>query len=151
MGSRSVTYHPAEVTFPPSRSSDPGGRKADDLGHIPRWHTHPETVTHPGTNRARRGLTSFMQRMPLTTTPRRQQAAASLLFCLHTLQRSSAYTAAVLENNTMHTSVSTRSSAIAEGPRDASCQLKSCQLPRNSADTTYATSPDQIDGMKLEI
>ena len=30
----------------------------------------------------------------------------------------------------------TRSSAIAEGPRDASCQLKSCQLPRNSAETT---------------
>jgi len=27
----------------------------------------------------------------------------------------------------------TRSSAIAEGPRDASCQLKFCQLPRNSA------------------
>ena len=32
-------------------------------------------------------------------------------------------------------SVKTRSSAIAEGPRDASCQLKSCQLPRNSAET----------------
>ena len=45
----------------------------------------------------------------------------------------------------------TRSSAIAEGPRDASCQLKSCQLPRNSAETTYTTSPDHIDGMKLEI
>jgi len=45
----------------------------------------------------------------------------------------------------------TRSSAIAEGPRDASCQLKSCQLLRNSAETTYTTSPDQIDGMKLEI
>ena len=30
---------------------------------------------------------------------------------------------------------STRSSAIAEGPREASCQLKSCQLPRNSAET----------------
>ena len=44
-----------------------------------------------------------------------------------------------------------RSSAIAEGPRDASCQLKSCQMPRNSAETTYTTSPDQIDGMKLEI
>jgi len=29
--------------------------------------------------------------------------------------------------------------------------LKSCQLPRNSAETTYTTSPDQIDGMKLEI
>jgi len=35
----------------------------------------------------------------------------------------------------------TRSSAIAEGPRDASCQLKSCQLPRNSAETTCTTSP----------
>jgi len=46
---------------------------------------------------------------------------------------------------------STRSSAVAEGPRDASCQLKSCQLPRNSAETTYTTSPDQIDGIKLEI
>ena len=45
----------------------------------------------------------------------------------------------------------TRSSAIAEGPCDASCQLKSCQLPRNSAETTYTTSSDQIDGMKLEI
>ena len=42
-------------------------------------------------------------------------------------------------------------SYIAEGPRDASCQLKYCQLPRNSAETTYTTSPDQIDGMKLEI
>ena len=43
----------------------------------------------------------------------------------------------------------TRSSAIAEGPRDASCQLKSCQLPRNSAETT-CTSPEQIEVMKLE-
>jgi len=34
---------------------------------------------------------------------------------------------------------------------DASCQLKSCQLPRNSAETTYTTNPVQIDGMKLEI
>jgi len=34
----------------------------------------------------------------------------------------------------------TRSSAIAEGPRDASCQLKSCQLPCNSAETTCTTS-----------
>jgi len=47
--------------------------------------------------------------------------------------------------------INTRSSATAEGPRDASCQLKSCQLPRNSAETTYTKSPDQIDGMKLEI
>jgi len=45
-----------------------------------------------------------------------------------------------------HPACKTRSSAIAEGPRDASCQL-----PRNSAETTYTTSPDQIDAMKLEI
>jgi len=31
----------------------------------------------------------------------------------------------------------TRSSAIAEGPRDALCQLKSCQLPCNSAELNY--------------
>ena len=43
--------------------------------------------------------------------------------------------------------VATRSSAIAEGPRDASCQLKSCQLPLNSAETTCTTSPEV---MKLE-
>ena len=29
-----------------------------------------------------------------------------------------------------HSNDRTRSSAIAEGPRDASCQLKYCQLPR---------------------
>jgi len=38
--------------------------------------------------------------------------------------------------------LTTRSSAIAEWPRDASCQLKSCQLPRNSAETTCMTSPE---------
>jgi len=45
----------------------------------------------------------------------------------------------------------TRSSAIAEGPRDASCQLKSCHLPRNSAETTCTTSPEEIEVMKLEV
>ena len=44
----------------------------------------------------------------------------------------------------------TRCSAIAEGPRDASCQLKSCQLPRNSAQTTCTASPEQIEVTKLE-
>jgi len=44
----------------------------DDLlaGYIPRWYTRPKTVPHPSTNRARRGLTSFMRRTPLTTTSR---------------------------------------------------------------------------------
>jgi len=32
----------------------------------------------------------------------------------------------------MYLSTNARSSAIAEGPRDAPCQLKSCQLPRNN-------------------
>jgi len=44
----------------------------------------------------------------------------------------------------------TRSYTIAEGPRDASCQLKFCQLPGNSAETTCTTSPEQIKVMKLE-
>jgi len=44
----------------------------------------------------------------------------------------------------------TRSSAIAERPRDASCQLKSCQLPRDSAETKCTTSPEQIEVMKLQ-
>jgi len=48
------------------------------------------------------------------------------------------------------TTKATRSSAIAEGPRDASCQLKSCQLPRNSAETTCTTRTEQIEVMKLE-
>ena len=44
-------------------------------------------------------------------------------------------------NTTTKKTKKTRSSAIAEGPRDASCQLKSFQLPRNSAETTCTTSP----------
>ena len=56
-----------------------------------------------------------------------------------------------LSGSIVLSAIKTRSSAIAEGSRDASCQLKSCQLPRNSVETTYTTSPDQIDGMKLEI
>jgi len=45
--------------------------------------------------------------------------------------------------------VTTRS-AITEGLCEASCQLKSCQLPRNSAETTCTTSAEQIEVMKLE-
>jgi len=44
----------------------------------------------------------------------------------------------------------TRSTAIAEGPRDASCQLTSRQLSRNSAETTCVTSPEQIEVIKLK-
>jgi len=44
--------------------------------YIPRWYTRPKTVTHPGTNRARRALTSFTRRTPLTTTPRHQPIVA---------------------------------------------------------------------------
>ena len=63
-------FNPAEAG---TRLSDPGGCKAEltQLACcIPGWHTRPKTVTHPGTNRARRALTSFMRRTPLTTTPR---------------------------------------------------------------------------------
>jgi len=66
-----------------------------------------------------------------------------LSFCLFYLLSISLNTSAFLP-------MTTRSSAIAEGPRDASYQLKSCQLPRNSAETTCTTSPEQIEVMKLE-
>jgi len=63
-----------------SRFSDAGGCKAELTylaGYTPRWYTHPKTVTHPSTIRARRGLTSFKRRTPLTSTPRRQRSRAS--------------------------------------------------------------------------
>jgi len=44
----------------------------------------------------------------------------------------------------------TRGSAVTEGPRDALCQLKSCQLPHNSAETSCTTSPEQTEIMKLK-
>ena len=44
----------------------------------------------------------------------------------------------------------TKSSAIVQWPRDAPGQLKSCQLSRNSAETTCTTSPEQIEVMKLK-
>jgi len=37
-------------------------------GYIPRRYTRPKTVTHAGTNRARRALTSFMRRTPSTSS-----------------------------------------------------------------------------------
>ena len=60
------------------------------------------------------------------------------------------YVSVADESTSCFHSLCTRSSAIAEGPRDASCQLKSCQLPRNSAETTRTRSPEQIEVMKLE-
>ena len=52
-------------------------------GYIPRWYTRPKTVTHPSTNPARRRLTSFMRRTPLTTTPRRQPVIFILSLSTH--------------------------------------------------------------------
>ena len=52
-----------------------------------------------------------------------------------TLTRSSHYSAPGVIRKT------TRNSATADGPRDAKCQSKSCQLPHNSAGTSCATNP----------
>ena len=54
------------------------------------------------------------------------------------------------KKNSCYAIQKTRCSAIAEGPRDVSYQLKSCQLPRNSAESTCTTSTEQIEVMKLE-
>jgi len=103
MGSHSVTCHPAEVMFPPlpqpiktgTRFSDPGGGDArlsgpSWLGYIPRWYTHPKTVTHPSTNRAQRRATSFMRR---TTLPLRQTANRWCRIVKVTLQNNNRLTA----------------------------------------------------------
>jgi len=55
-----------------------------------------------------------------------------------------------IEPTRLKTSVFSFSTRSTAGPRDASCQLKSCQLPRNSAETTCTTSREQIEVMKLE-
>ena len=34
-------------------------------------------------------------------------------------------------------------------PRDRACQLKFCQLPRNSAETTCTISPEQIEVVEV--
>jgi len=54
--------------------SDPRGMQGwvDLVGLLHTEMVYPKTVTHPGTNRARRALTSFIRRTPLTTMPRRQ-------------------------------------------------------------------------------
>jgi len=39
------------------------------LGSVPRWFTRPKTVTHPGTNRARRRVTALIESNAL---PRRR-------------------------------------------------------------------------------
>jgi len=72
---------PAEVG---TRLSDPGGMQGwvDLVGLLHTEMVYPNTVTHPGTNRARRALTSFIRRTPLTTTPRRQRDAYSTGLCV---------------------------------------------------------------------
>ena len=59
-----------------TRLSDPRGMQLGSeltylACYIPRWYIRPKTVTHPGTNRARRASTLVMRQTPPTTTPRR--------------------------------------------------------------------------------
>ena len=44
----------------------------------------------------------------------------------------------------------TKSSATADGPRDATCQSKSCQLLHDSVGTSCTTNPEQIEVMELD-
>jgi len=109
------------------------GKSADGLGWIGSHKMDPWTTP-----------SQWHQTFPAKRSSARQR-------CLVTSDRVTVNFFVVRSKNPNKKERQSRSSAIAEGPRDASCQLKSCQLPRNSADTTYTTSPDQIDGMKLEI
>jgi len=88
----SVTCHPAEVTVPPLPQpklvfdlTTPGDAKLSWpswlVTYWDRMYTRPKTVTHPSTNRARRALTSFMRRTPLTTAPHSQPNLMILCSC----------------------------------------------------------------------
>ena len=49
--------------------------------YIPRWYTHPKTVTHPSTNSVRCVLTSFVQWTPLTSMPCRERLHSHVDIC----------------------------------------------------------------------
>jgi len=49
-----------------------------------------------------------------------------------------------------HTPTNHKKLSYRRGTEQCVCQLKPCQLPRNSAETTCTTSPEQIRVMKLE-
>jgi len=65
-------YAPPE---PRTRGSAPGPRWGTSVPQTPPPNPVCATVTHADINRARRALTSFMRRTPLTTTPRCHDAS----------------------------------------------------------------------------
>jgi len=71
---------PSPFPIPPVLPPLPLLRSLPDFVQFKQYegksHFEMKTVTHPSTNRARRALTSFMRRTPLTTTPRRQPKAS---------------------------------------------------------------------------
>jgi len=66
----------------------------------------------------------------------------SLFWCVHCIDSRQIYA--------LHCNRQLKHKRQEEGPRDALCQLKLCQLPRNRAETTCTRSLEQIEVMKLE-
>jgi len=79
----------------------------------------------------------------------RQHDVTRLAYTVNTYVKMTAWRVLSIEDGDRGEAIVTRRS-IAEGPRDASCQLKCCHLLRNSAETSCMTSPEQIEVMKLE-
>jgi len=55
-----------------------------------------------------------------------------------------------IAKDTTSCTVYTRRSATSDGPRDAMCQLKSCQLLHNRLGTSCTTNTEQVEVMALE-
>ena len=89
-------YRPTESR--PRRLSRPSWQLA---GYIPRWFTRPQTVTHPGTNRVWRSTTMLIEADALPLNQTANQVATANNFVVYR---------------------PTRSSAVAQRPRDASCR-----------------------------
>ena len=52
-------------------------------GSVPGWFTRPKMITHPGTNRARRRVTTLMKSQRVTTTCFMTIGVSLLPFSLH--------------------------------------------------------------------
>ena len=56
-----------------------------------------------------------------------------------------------LPGGVLHEASSNKKLSYRRGTARCVVSVEICQFQRNSAETTYTTSPDQIDGMKLEM
>ena len=101
----------------------------------------PAFVRRPGTPHLYTTTTPHYISTYRVVSPREKRCGVVWLWCL-VFGRRLALVGQHRDDGGSH--VYTRSSAIADGPRDATFRSNSCQLLHSSVGTTSTTSPDQI-------